>query len=288
MKKKCLLGFMVVMFTLATWIGVSFAESSQFSIRKKCVNGWENGKTYTFNGKVSKKITLNAYYDYSEKPASYAWENRADYITVSVYKKTKNWLGITKWTKVKDVFFNGSKLWIHMSRLNETFYHYTEPSPWFSKLSTLTNWFDPKKIFVNMTRGTLKALFEISAVKSEKQSDGDFQYTLKLTPKMKEIFKSIFEIGYYEATFSEKTYLPIKVIEYDTNNKEKTRLSVNSHKINNEVADELFEYKNTTKAVMMPITVVIMQKIEDYRDKAIEKMNKAAESMKSRFLNWSL
>ena len=186
------------------------------------------------------------------------------------------------------VFFNGSKLWIHMSRLNETFYHYTEPSPWFSKLSTLTNWFDPKKIFVNMTRGTLKALFEISAVKSEKQSDGDFQYTLKLTPKMKEIFKSIFEIGYYEATFSEKTYLPIKVIEYDTNNKEKTRLSVNSHKINNEVADELFEYKNTTKAVMMPITVVIMQKIEDYRDKAIEKMNKAAESMKSRFLNWSL
>ena len=103
MKKKCLLGFMVVMFTLATWIGVSFAESSQFSIRKKCVNGWENGKTYTFNGKVSKKITLNAYYDYSEKPASYAWENRADYITVSVYKKTKNWLGITKWTKVKDV-----------------------------------------------------------------------------------------------------------------------------------------------------------------------------------------
>ncbi len=185
------------------------------------------------------------------------------------------------------VFFNGNKLWIYIKQLNECFYHFSEPSPWLDKLGFITSMFDPKKLFVNMTRGTLKALFQIESIKRENTPDNDYHYHLKLTPKFKDIFIQVFELGYYEAIFSEKIYLPVEVKEYDSNGNLKSILSVKSYKMNSEVPDNLFEYKNETDAKFMPISIVIMQKFEDYKDKLMKKIDDTTESLKKSILNWS-
>ncbi len=185
------------------------------------------------------------------------------------------------------VFFNGNNLWIYIKNLNECFYYESESSPFIDKWGIIMAVFNPKKIFVNMTRSTLSAFFSIEAVKREKMKDGDYHYNLKLTPKLS-IFVQIFELGCYEAIFSEKIYLPVKVIEYGSDNKIKSVLSVKSYKINEKIEDKKFEYENTTKADMIPISVVIMQKIEDYKDSIIKKVDKAKEAVKNSFLNWGL
>ena len=185
------------------------------------------------------------------------------------------------------VFFNGKTLWIYLKTVNECFYHTTEKSSIWEKLGSFSSWFNPKMIFVNMTRSTLKALFQINALKREKMPDGDYHYHLKLTPKMKEIFIQVFELGYYEVIFSEKIYLPVKVIEYDSNGKYKSTLSVKSYKINEEVPDEMFNYNNTTKANLIPISVVILQKFEDYKDKLMQKIEDAKKSAINNIMNWS-
>lgn len=185
------------------------------------------------------------------------------------------------------VYFNGKKLWIYIKNLNECFYHFSDSSPLLDKWYFITSMFDPKKLFVNLTRNTLSALFVIESVKREKMPDGDYHYYLKLTPKLKGIFKEVFELGYYEAVFSEKLYLPVKVFEYDTNGVLKSSLTVKSYKMNENVPDEMFEYQNTTDAVLMPISIVIMQKFEQYKDTVMKKLEDAKNSLKNSILNWS-
>ena len=185
------------------------------------------------------------------------------------------------------VFFNGTTLWIYIKSVNECFYHTTEKSSIWEKLGSFSSWFNPKMIFVNMTRSTLNALFKIEAVKREKMPDGDYHYHLKMTPKMKEIFIQVFELGYYEVIFSDKLYLPVKVIEYSPEGKMKNTLRVKSYKINEEVADEMFVYKNTSKATLVPISIVILQKFEDYKDKLMKKIEDAKESALNSIMNWS-
>lgn len=206
---------------------------------------------------------------------------------VTLRVKSPDKFSITFSDKSNGVYFNGTKLWIYIKDLNECFYHFSEPMPWWSKVGGLMSWFEPKKIFVDMTRSTLTAIFDIEPIKREEQPDKDFYYYLKLTPKYKDIYTKIFELGHYEAVFSEKLYLPVKVKEFDPEGKANNHLTVKSYKMNEEVSNDLFEFKNETGAVMMPISVVILQKIEEYRDKAIEQFNKAKEAMTNSILNWS-
>ncbi len=206
---------------------------------------------------------------------------------VTLRVKSPDKFSITFTDGSSSVFFNGSTLWICINTTNECFYHTTEKSSFWEKFGSFSSWFNPKMIFVNMTRSTLNALFKIEALKREKMSDGDYRYHLKLTPKMKEIFIQVFELGYYEVIFSEKLYLPVKVIEYGPNGKYKTTLNVKSYKLNEEVSDDMFVYKNTTKANLVPISIVILQKFEDYKDKLMKKLEDAKESAFNSIMNWS-
>lgn len=206
---------------------------------------------------------------------------------VTLRVKSPDKFSITFSDKSNGVYFNGTKLWIYIKDLNECFYHFSEPMPWWSKVGGLMSWFEPKKIFVDMTRSSLTAIFDIEPIKREEQPDKDFYYYLKLTPKYKDIYTKIFELGHYEAVFSEKLYLPVRVKEFGPEGKANNHLTVKSYKMNEEVSNDLFEFKNETGAVMMPISVVILQKIEEYRDKAIEQFNKAKEAMTNSILNWS-
>ena len=206
---------------------------------------------------------------------------------VTLRVKSPDKFSITFSDGSSSVFFNGTTLWIYINTTNECFYHTTEKSSLWDKLGSFSSWFNPKMIFVNMTRSTLKALFDIKAVKREKMSDGDYHYHLRMTPKMKEIFIQVFELGYYEVIFSEKLYLPVKVIEYSPEGKMKNTLRVKSYKINEEVPDENFVYKNSTNAVLVPISIVILQKFEDYKDKLLKKIEDAKESALNSIMNWS-
>lgn len=205
---------------------------------------------------------------------------------VTLRVKSPDKFSITFSDKSNSVHFNGTKLWIYIKDLNECFYHFSEPMPWWSKIGGLMSWFEPKKIFVDMTRSTLTTVFDIEPMKREALSD-NYYYYIKLTPKYKDIWAKIFELGHYEAVFSEKLYLPVKVKEFGPDGSPKNQLNVNSYKMNEEVSDDLFEFKNETCAIMMPVSVVILQKIEEYRDKAIEEFNKAKEAMTNSILNWS-
>lgn len=208
-------------------------------------------------------------------------------VTVTLRVKSPDKFSITFADGSSSVYFNGSKLWIYIKKLNECFYHYSEPSPFWCRYSSLLYYFEPKKLFVNVTRGTLNAIFDIVAVKREELDGNDYHYVLKLTPKLKEIFKRVFELGHYEAVFSEKLYLPVKIIEYDIEGRVKNQLRVNCYKMNTEVSDGLFQYKDTTGAVMVPISIVILQKLDDYKNKVLEEFDKAKEALTNRILNWS-
>lgn len=84
-------------------VGTTYAGATEFSMRKLSVLGYSNGVTYSYSGSVNKKVVFDAYYDYGEMPKSYAWEKRADYITVTIYKKTKKWYGGYRWESYKKV-----------------------------------------------------------------------------------------------------------------------------------------------------------------------------------------
>jgi len=38
---------------------------------------------------------------------------------------------------------------------------------------------------------------------------------------------------------------------------------------------------------MVPVTVVLAQKLEEYADAVVEKLGQAAEELKNRIINWS-
>ena len=249
----------------------------------------------TFSEPLPASFTVDQLFDRMEKKsetinaieAEVELYDKISTSTVTLRVKSPDKFSIVFSDRSSSVYFNGNKLWIYIKELNECFYHFSEPNPWLDKLGFFTTMFEPKKIFVNMTRGTLKAIFEIESVKREKTTDNDYRYHLKLTPKFKDIFIQVFELGYYEAIFSEKIYLPVEVKEYDSKGTLKSTLSVNSYKMNGNVQDDLFEFKNETNAVFMPISIVIMQKFEDYKDKLMKKIDDTTESLKNSILKWS-
>lgn len=206
--------------------------------------------------------------------------------TVTLRVKSPDKFSITFSDGSSSIFFNGMNLWVYIKQLNECFYYYPDNLSMFDKWTFALSLFNPKKVFMDLTRNSLNALFEIKAVKREKKSDGDYHYYLRFTPKLKNIFILVFELGYYEAVFSEKIYLPVKVMEYDDNNCLRSILTVKSYKMNEDIQDKVFEFENTTNARLVPIGTVVRQKFEDYKDKLMEKLDNAANSVKRNLFNW--
>lgn len=284
MKFKAILVFAFV-FIIS---GVTFASDN--------ITASASAAIATFSEPLTASFTVNQLFDRMEKKseninAIISEVELSDSLgtsSVTLRVKSPDKFSITFADGSSSVFFNGSKLWIYIGSVNEVFYHFSEPSPWLNNIGSFFCWFEPKKLIIDMTRGTLNTLFDMKPIGMSKSEDGSSMYLIKLTPRMGDVFKNIFEIGYYEATFSEKNYLPVKVIEFGTDGKSKNSLFVKDYRMNEEVADEYFEYKNTTNAKMSHISDVIIQKINDYKEEALEKINEASEAMKNRFLNWGL
>lgn len=181
-------------------------------------------------------------------------------------------------------FFNGQKLWVHVVSINEVFYHFSE-SP--GLLASYFTWLNPKKLFTNLTRKTLFSFFKVEPQRSENTGAGDVLYYLKFTPKMEAVFKKIFDVGYYQMIFSSRNYLPVEVIEFNQIGVERGRLKVLEYKLNAELADSYFDFSVPEGAVMVPMTVVLAQKLEEYASAILEKLGNAAENLKKSIIDWS-
>lgn len=181
------------------------------------------------------------------------------------------------------VLFNGKNLWIYVVAINEVFYHFSETGGFWGSYS----WFSPKKLFTNLTRKTLFAFFRIETLKVEKLSDEETLYHLKFNPKMESVFRSVFDVGHYEMAFSSRTYLPAWVVEFDRQGQERGRLQVIEYKMNDDIADSFFDFTVPEGVAMVPVTVVLAQKLEEYADVVVEKLGQAAEELKNRIINWS-
>ncbi len=224
----------------------------------------------------SEKITAMA--------AKVVMKNAADSKEVTLSIKNPDKFSIIFADESIKVFFNGQKLWIYVVSINEVFYHFSESGGF---ISSYFSWFNPKKLFTNLTRKTLFSFFNIEPVRSEILPDGECLYHLRFNPKMESVFRSVFDIGYYEMVFSNRTYLPTKVIEYDQKGNERGLLQVLEYRLNEEIADESFDFKTPEGVVMVPVTVVLAQKLEEYARAIMGRLGEVADDMKNRILNWS-
>jgi len=181
-------------------------------------------------------------------------------------------------------FFNGQKLWIYVKVINEVFYHFSESQGF---MASYFNWFSPKKLFTSLTRKTLFSLFEVTSIKSDTRDDTYTYYLLKFTPKMQTVFKTVFEVGYYHMVFSTQNYLPVEVVEFDRAGKERGRLRVLEYRLNGMLPDSYFDYSPPDSAAMVPIVVVLAQKLEQSATAIVDRLKDAAEKLKNKILDWS-
>ncbi len=182
------------------------------------------------------------------------------------------------------VFFNGQNLWIYVKAINEVFYHFSESQGF---MASYFGWFSPKKIFTSLTRKTLFSLFEVSLIKSERRDESCTYHTLKFVPKMQSVFKTVFEVGHYHMVFSTANYLPVEVVEFGGDGIERGRLKVLEYKLNEFLPASYFDYKPPASAAMVPITVVIAQKIEESANVIVDRLREAAGKLTDSLWNWS-
>jgi outer membrane lipoprotein-sorting protein len=180
--------------------------------------------------------------------------------------------------------FNGKKLWLKIAEIKEVFYHFADSD---SSLLSYIPLFNPAKIFTNLTRKSLFSLFNVTLIKQEKDAEGKITfYTLKFVPKMKSVFKEVFSIGHYLMIFSDETYLPVRVVEFDPKGDERGRLTVIKYHLNEDIPAQNFEYTPPPGYTLIPFTVVFAQKLEECGKFLVNKIEEAAKKMKKTILDW--
>lgn len=240
----------------------------------------------------AKEITAEKLFDTMEKSsetinamaARVALSNTDASKTVTLSIKNPDKFAIEFADGSVQAFFNGQKLWIYVKAINEVFYHFSESQGF---MASYFNWFSPKKLFTSLTRKTLFSLFEVESLKSETRADTYTYYWLKFTPRMQTVFKTVFEVGYYHMVFSTENYLPVEVIEFNHAGKERGRLRVLEYRLNEMLPDSYFDYDPPDSAAMVPIVVVLAQKLEQSATAIVDRLKDAAEKLKNKIWDWS-
>ena len=104
---------------------------------------------------------------------------------------------------------------------------------------------------------------------------------------MQSVFKTVFEVGHYHMVFSTANYLPVEVVEFGGDGIERGRLKVLEYKLNEFLPASYFDYKPPASAAMVPITVVIAQKIEESANVIVDRLREAAGKLTDSLWNWS-
>lgn len=183
-------------------------------------------------------------------------------------------------------FFNGVRLWIYVKEIEEVFYHFSDTD---RSIMSYFSWFSPRRIFTNMTRASLYSLFtvEILGYQPAGADQTANVYTLKFTPRLKKLFTQAFQVGYYHMVIADDNFLPIEVAEFANDGLERGRLRVVSCEVNKEIDDSAFTFRVPPRTKMVPIRVVVAQKIQFYTHEVLTELGNAAHKLKTRILNWS-
>lgn len=189
--------------------------------------------------------------------------------TASLAVKSPDKFSIIYGDASNKVLFDGITLWLYIDDLKEAYYHnFGEKSFFSSSLSFIY----PGAIFKKLTKATLMAFFDVSPVKIEDNKDGSKYYIVKFVPKFESLAKKVFTIYSFHVFFSNKSWLPEKVIEYDPNGKIANTLEVLQYKINDEINDSNFKYTKPVGVAVLPLVAIIAEKIELYLENMTPKV----------------
>lgn len=190
------------------------------------------------------------------------------------------------------VVFDGSRLWIYIGSIAEVFYLDTRESGGWAAES-LKSWVNPKKIVSNITRHTLFTLFDISItgkrhVQATSEMNTHEEYVIRFTPRGKNVFKRLFNVGYYEMVFSTKNFLPSQVCEYSPEGKVRGVLTVRKYTINRTLPKEKFIFEVPPGVKQIHMSVVIAQKLEESKDMLVESIGKLLQKLREKMLDWGI
>jgi hypothetical protein len=104
---------------------------------------------------------------------------------------------------------------------------------------------------------------------------------------MQSVFKNVFEVGHYHMVFSTRNYLPVEVVEFDSAGKERGRLLVLEYRLNEMLPDSYFDFNPPESASMVPVSVILAQKIEQSASVIVDRLKDAANKIKNTLWDWS-
>lgn len=183
-----------------------------------------------------------------------------------------------------ECYFNGLRLWVLVDETREVFYHFTDRENFLLR----SPWFSPARIFKNLTRRTLFRLFDVKLIDSFKcHESGHTMHILRFEPKISNVFSRLFEVGHYLMTFSTENYLPVEVVEYCMSGNVRGSITVKKVSINAEIDDSKFEYDVPPGTKMIPLRVVIAERVQTITHNVIDDLRNSASDFRERLFNWS-
>jgi len=179
------------------------------------------------------------------------------------------------------VLFDGERLWVYISRLNEVMTLDTAGSGGFVS-EALRQWVNPREIVTKITRRTMFTFFDIEM--GAPLASGGWHMTFN--PRAGGIWRRIFEVGTYGMDFASGTCLPTKVIEYAPDGTERGTLDVLDYTFNEQLPKERFVYEPASGVVQIPISKVLIDKLDDGKQYVIDHIGSWIGEIKKSFSEW--
>ncbi|OIP21105.1 hypothetical protein AUK22_12025 [bacterium CG2_30_54_10] len=193
------------------------------------------------------------------------------------------------------VVFDGERLWLYVSTLNEVFLLDTSSGGgWIS--DALRDWVNPREIVTRVTRKTLFSFFNVVMI--DKKEIGSYAKELSIpleklelmrfTPVGNNVFKDVFEVGSYELAFSLESFLPVLVREFAPDGSLRGTLKVLKYRINETIPKERFVFVTPPGVVEVPFSTVIAQKLDQGKDFLAVQVQRLIEGLRRKLTDWGL
>lgn len=179
------------------------------------------------------------------------------------------------------VLFDGERLWIYISRLNEVMTLDTAGSGGFMS-EALRQWVNPREIVTKITRKTMFTFFDIE-MDVPPASGG---WRMMFNPRAGGIWRRLFDVGTYGMDFASGTRLPTRVIEYAPDGAERGTLDVLGYTFNEQLPKERFVYEPASGVVQVPISKVLVDKLDDGKQYVIDHIGSWMGEIKKSFSEW--
>lgn len=179
------------------------------------------------------------------------------------------------------VLFDGERLWVHISRLNEVMTLDTAGSGGFVS-EALRQWVNPREIVTKITRKTMFTFFDIEMALPP-ASGG---WSMKFNPRAGGIWRRLFEVGTYAMDFASGTCLPTRVVEFAPDGSERGTLEVLGYTFNERLPKERFVYEPASGVVQIPVSRVLADKLDDGKQYVLDHIGSWLGEIKKSFNDW--